>query len=538
LKKNIYIVLAIIIYYWLTVIILCTSTFSGNPSGVNTNPVVSSPGGVLNLANVDPTTLDPAVSTETTSAQYIMEIYSGLLKLDKNLEPVADIAQSWDTSPDGTVYTFHLRQDVKFQNKKAVTASDFKYSWERVANPATRSRTASTYLGDIVGVNAVLSGQTSSISGLKVIDDYTLQLTIDSPKSYFLYKMTYPTTFVVDQVNVKSGANWWHKPNGTGPFKLDQWTQNQSLTLSRNEYYYGIKPTLSQVKYSFYSGVPMDLYETGDLDVTGVSTADIDKVMDKAGPFYPDLSISSNLSVSYIGFNCHKPPFDDVNVRKAFSLAIDKDKIIKLIYKDMEKRADGILPPGMPGYNPGLNKNTFDIDKAKELIKTSKYGDFSKLPPIVLTTYGAGGSVGPLLQALIYQWEQNLGVKVTIRQLEEERYFYNTKEEIDNMFDMAWSADYPHPQDFLDILFSSGSEYNYGGYNNTEFNALVSKANLTLNREQGFALYRQAEQILVDEAGCIPLAFGENYLLVKPRVKGFSLNPLGFAQLSEVSISK
>ena len=341
----------------------------------------------------------------------------------------------------------------------------------------------------------------------------------------------------MDKDNVATGNDWWHKPNGTGPFKLDVWANNQFLTLSRNEIYYGDKPGLSQVKYIFYSGVPMDLYETGDLDVTGVSTVDIDKVMDKAGPFYQDLTVSSNLSVSYIGFNCTKPPFDDVNVRRAFSLAIDKDKIIKLIYKDMEQRADGILPPGMPGYNPDLIKTGFDVNKAKELIKASKYGDISKLPPIVLTTYGYGGSASSVLQALIYQWQQNLGVTVTIRQLETDRYFYNTKEEIDNMFEMAWSADYPHPQDFLDILFSSGSEYNYGGYINPEFDAIISKANLTQDKEQGFVLYRQAEQILVDEAGCIPLTFGESYYLVKPHVKGFYFNPLGFAQLSEVTLT-
>jgi len=525
-------------YILISIIVLCTMILGGCFIGGNNTPTVSSSGGVLQLADIDPTTLDPAVSTEVTSAQYIMEIYSGLLKLDKNLEPVADIAQNWEISSDGTVYTFHLRQDVKFQNKKALTANDFKYSWERAANPATGSRTASTYLGDIVGIKAVLAGQAASISGVKVIDNYTLQVTIDSPKAYFLNKMTYPTTFVVDQDNVKTGADWWHKPNGTGPFKLDQWVNNQSLTLSRNENYYGAKPGLSQVKYSFYSGVPMDLYETGSLDVTGVSTVDIDKVMDKAGPFYQDLNISSNLSVYYIGFNCTKPPFDDVNVRKAFNQAIDKDKIIKLIYKDMEQRADGVLPPGMPGYNPDLKKIGFDVNQAKDLIKSSKYGDISKLPPIVLTTYGYGASASSVLQALIYQWQQNLGVTVTVRQLETDRYFYNTKEEIDNMFELSWSADYPHPQDFLDVLFSSGSEYNYGDYSNADYDALVTKANLTQEKNQGFALYRQAEQMLVDGAGCIPLTFGENYYLVKPHVKGFYYSPLGFASLNEVTITK
>jgi len=223
-------------------------------------------------------------------------------------------------------------------------------------------------------------------------------------------------------------------------------------------------------------------------------------------------------------------------VRNAFSYAADKDKIIKLIFKDMEQRADGILPPGMPGYNPDLIKIAFDIGIAQEYIKNSRYGDVSKLPPIIVTTSGYGGTVGAVLQALIYQWQQNLGVTVTVRQLEPERYFYNTKEEIDNMFEMAWSADYPHPQDFLDILFSSGSENNYGAYNNPQYDAGISKANLTQNEEQSFSLYRQAEQMLIDDAACIPLTFGESYYLVKPHLKGFYYNPLGFAPLSEVTI--
>ena len=506
--------------------------FSGNGS-----PVASATQ-VLQLADIDPTTLDPAVASETTSAQYIMQIYSGLLKLDKNLEPVADIAKNWEISPEGTVFTFYLRNDVKFQNNKSVTASDFKYSWERAANPATGSRTASTYLGDIIGVKEMLSGQTNSINGIKVLNNYTLQVTIDSPRSFFLYKLTYPTTFVVDKNNVAKGTSWWRKPNGTGPFKLERWAQNQDLILSRNEYYYGDKAKLDQVKYSFYSGVPIDLYETGDLDVTGVNTVEIDKVKDQSGPFYKDLKISSNLSFYYVGFNCAKPPFDDVNIRKAFSYATDKDIIIKLIYRDMEKRADGILPPGMPGYNKDLKKIDYDLNKARQCIKDSRYGDISKLDPIIVTTSGYGGGISSVLQALIYQWQQNLGVTVTVRQLEPERYFYNTKEEIDNMYEMAWSADYPYPQDFLDILFSIGSENNYGDYQNSNYDSLISKANLTQNEAEAFVFYRQAEQILIDDAGCIPLTFGENYYLVKSYVQGFYYSPLGFAPLNEVSINK
>jgi oligopeptide transport system substrate-binding protein len=516
-----------------------TTTTSGSTQATPGNGTTSvTPGnGTLNLLDIDPTTLDPAVVSETTSAQYVMELFGGLLKLDENLKPVSDIAQTWDISTDGLTYTFHLNNNVKFQSGKAVKASDFKYSWERAANPATNSQTAATYLGDIVGVNDVVSGKTNQISGVKVVDDTTLQVTIGSPKSYFLYKMTYPTTYVVDQTNVNSGSDWWKQPKGTGPFKLSQWTQGQSLTLVRNDSYYGNLPSLSQVKYQFYTGLPMDLYETGQIDVAGVSTDYKDEVMDTSGPFYQDLSVSPSLGIYYLGFNCTQAPFDDINIRKAFSMAIDKDKIISLIFLDMEKKANGILPPRMPGFNQNLSGIGFDMSQAQQLIKSSKYGDISKLPPITLTTAGYGGSVSQVIQAIVYQWQQNLGVQVKVRQLEPDYYFYNTKTEIDQMFDTAWAADYPHPQDFLDILFHSGSNYNYGNYSNSAADTLIDQANQTADQGQSFALYQQAEQKIVNEAACIPISFSTNYYLVKPYVKGYSINALGFATIDKVSIT-
>jgi oligopeptide transport system substrate-binding protein len=496
-----------------------------------------SSGSTLNLIDTDPTTLDPAITSEVTSSQYIMEIFSGLLKLDDKMEPAPDIAASMPSvSADGLTYTFKLRQNVKFSDGHGVTAADVKYSWERAANPATNSLTAGTYLGDIVGVNDKLAAKSNQISGVQIIDNYTLKITIDSPKSYFLYRLTYPTAFIVEKSNVDSGTDWWHSPVGSGPFKLSQWTKNQSLTLVRNDSYYGTRPQLNQVKYQFYSGVPMDLYETGKIDVAGVSTEYKDAVTDKSGQYYKDLNVSSTLGIFYIGFNCVQPPFDDINIRQAFSLAIDKDKIISLVYKDMQQKANGILPPGMPGYDANLKGLGFDVNKARDLIKSSKYGDASKLPPITLTTYGYGGGASSTLQAMVFQWKQNLGVEVKIRQLEPERYFYNTKMEIDQMFETGWNADYPHPQDFVDILFRSGSDYNYGNYSNPEVDALINQASRAENFTQSLTMYQQAEQKIVNDAACIPLSFAKNYTLIKPYVKGYTINPLGFGTLDKVNI--
>jgi oligopeptide transport system substrate-binding protein len=536
-KKLIFILVALVLLIslaWTGCELTAKTGAVASPAGQTAGPV----SGILQLADSDPTTLDPAVSMESTSVQYIILIYSGLVKLNDKLEPVPDIAESWTLDPAGTTYTFKLRQDVKFQNGKALTSNDFKYSWERAANPATGSQTAETYLGDILGVDDVISGKSSAIRGVETAGDYTLKVTIDAPKSYFLYKLSYPTTFAVDQDSVKKGAEWWRSPNnGTGPFKLADWQQGKSLKLVRNAAYYGEKAKVSAIQYSYFSGMAMDLYETGKIDVTGVGSGYIDTVMDQSGPFYKDLRVSSDLSITYIGFNCNQAPFNDAAIRKAFDLAIDKDKIIKLVYRDMEKRADGILPPGMPGYNSAIRGIGFDTAAARALIQASQYGDVSKLPEITLTTYGYGGAVGQLLQALVYQWQENLGVKVKIRQLETDRYFYNTSSEIDQMYLMSWSADYPHPQDFVDILFRSDASNNNGGYSNPQVDALIQKANATLNEPDSLALYQQAEQKIIDDAACLPLSFGMNYFLVKSYVQNYAVSPLGFALLQAVSIS-
>ncbi len=502
------------------------------PSGATAN-------GVLNLEGIDPITLDPATVSEAISNAYVNQIFSGLLKLDTNMQPVPDMATSMPSlSADGLTYTFKLKSNLKFQDGNPVTANDFKYSWERAASPATGSLTAGNYLGDIVGVSQMLAGKASSISGVKVVDNLTLQVTIDSPKSYFLYKLTYPISFVVEKSKVAS-STWWQSPQtctGTGPFKLSEWTKNKSLTLDRNDNYYSSPALLKQVKYQFYTGLPVDLYETGQIDVADVSLPYIDKVMDKAGPFYADLITSPELSVGYEGFNCAEPPFDDINIRKAFSLAIDKDKIVSLVYRNMLDKAQGILPPGMPGYNPKLSGYGFDVNQAQALIKASKYGSVSNLPPISLTTSGYGGNVGSTLQVLISQWKQNLGVDVQVRQLEPERFLYNINSEVDQLFDMGWIADYPHPQDFIDILFRSGSDSNYGKYSNPTVDSLIDQANRSLDQAQSFSLYQQAEQMLVNDAAAIPINFGKNYTLVKSYVGGYALNGLGVPNLGIVYI--
>ncbi len=529
MKKLIWILISLIIMLGLLLAIIWPRG-GGGPATTTTGV------GVLNLYGIDPYTLDPALVGDAASGTYVLQLFSGLLRLGDDMEPVGDIARSWQVSDDGRTYTFELRDDVYFHDGGKVRAQDFKYSWERAANPATGSQVAATYLGDIVGVNEMLAGESDHISGVEVLGDYRLRVTIDEPKSYFLSKLTYVTSFVVDRANVEQGGEWWRSPNGTGPFVLKQWLQSSRFELGRNANYYGELAKVESVVFHLWAGVPMNLYETGEIDVASVNVAYIDRVRDEAGVFYHDLTEVPELSLMYIGFNLNKPPFDDANIRRAFSQALDKAKLVSLVFRDTVTLADGILPPGMPGFNPALSGLGYDIDKAKELIAASEYGDVSNLPPITITIGGWGGLIPGELEAIIHQWRINLGVEVEVRQLEPEEFLYNLMQEKDNMFFWGWNADYPHPQNFLEILFGTGSESNAGEYSNIEVDALLQMAGVEPDSQLSLELYQQAEQKLVSDAACLPLWFGQNFTLVKPYVTGYDINPLGFVMLNRVSI--
>jgi len=202
----------------------------------------------------------------------------------------------------------------------------------------------------------------------------------------------------------------------------------------------------------------------------------------------------------------------------------------------MVSAADGILPPGMPGYNGALEGLDYNVAEAKELIAASKYGDVSNLPSITVTVEGYGNSIPAYLGAIIQQWQENLGVEVSVRQLETENFLYNLKEEKDEMFTMGWIADYPDPHNFLDILFHTGSEVNIGEYSNLTLDTLLDQAATRQNSTDRLSMYQQAEQLVVDDAPCLPLFHGTNYILAKPYVKGYELNPLGIPDLSKVYI--
>ena len=508
---------------------------------------------VLILPGGDPPTMDPHLSGDATSAEYVVEIFSGLMAYDQKLDLIPDIAASYEVSADGLVYTFKLKEEAKFQDGKPIRAEDFKWSFERACDPATGSPTADTYLGDIVGCRDKLRGQADEVEGVQVIDDLTLELTIDEPKGFFLAKMTYPTAYVLDRENVESSPDWYTQPNGSGPFMIDTFAPDQgAIILAKNENFYREpQPILDRVIYVVGNPInPMSGYEEGldqlglpgvTYDAIQVGTANLPRVTDPNNPLSDEFQSTNSLSVFYLGFNVDKPPFDDVKVRQAFNLAVNKARMVDVIFQGTTPVANGIVPPNMPGYqNPDLSDYEFDPERAYELIAESSYEDVSELPEITLHVSGTGGEVGPVVEAMLQSWEENLGVEINVEQVTWPEFLadLNNPDNPYQMYQLGWIADYPDPQNFLEILFHSDSTQNHGHYSNPEVDALLDQARGTLDTEERLALYQQAEQMILDDAAWIPIYFDVENWLVKPYVQGFKIPPLKIPKFQYVSIAE
>lgn len=494
------------------------------------------PGGnlIMTLGYQDPTTLDPALVGDVTSAFVISQLFSGLVRLDSNLEVQPDLAETWQVSDDGRTYTFILRENARFADGTPITSEDVRYSLERATDPnLSPYMPAASYLSDIVGVREKLAGEASGVIGLQVIDQRTVAITIDSPKSYFLAKLVHPTSYVVDRRAVEAGGDTWtEQPNGSGAFEIEQWDHNQSLVLRRNVNYYRDLARLDRVTLLMGASASnsLVLYEQGRIDLTNVYADSLARVQDESNPLSRELVSVPQLSITYIGMNVTIPPFDDPKVRQAFALLIDRERLAHVTMGDSVQAARGILPPGMPGYNPNLPAPVANIEQAEQLLKESKYGGAENLPPIV----AYGDWVGVLRSVV-----EESGLDITI----EVRGFENFGEYLTAMQDgtlpiygTGWIADYPDPENFLDLLFRTGSNQNHSLYSNPKVDDLLNQAAVEKNEDARWKLYQQAEQIILDDAPVIPIYHDVDHLLVKPYVKGLTLTPMGILDLSTIEL--
>jgi oligopeptide transport system substrate-binding protein len=471
--------------------------------------------------STNPRSYDPATSISGGDKR----IFSGLVSFDPELRLTPDLAERWEISADGTIYTFYLRRNARFHDGRPVTAQDVVYSWERAASPALASDTVLTYLGDIVGVQEMVEGTADHIRGLQIIDDHTLQVTIDAPKPYFLLKLTSATSFIVDKANVESGEEWYRTPNGTGPYKLVEWTRFERKVYEANPDFYLGPPSIPYIVVQLYAGNSQSMYEAGEVDITGVYS--VERFTDPTESLHRELLTGVDLCTHYVVFDAKQPPFDDVNVRKAFSMAIDRQKYVDVVLNGHGLPATGLYPPGLPGFNIFLKGLPYDPAQARQFLRQSKYGGVEGLPPIVFSSVGIGSYVSTAVAAMAEMWEQNLGVRITVENLEP-NYYYDQiyAGNHGQLFSGGWCADYPDPENFADVLFHSASPQNHGGYANPELDALLAAARVEQNVDRRIAMYQQAEQMIVDDAAALFMTYSLSYQLVKPYVKGYVFTPI------------
>jgi oligopeptide transport system substrate-binding protein len=493
----------------------------------------------LYLSSGEPITLDPAL-THYGAGGLIGDLFSGLVALDAQLQVRPGLAERWEVGEGGTLYTFYLHPEARFHNGRPVTAEDVLYSWERAAHPDTGSETVMLYMGDIVGVEAYHDGREESIDGVEVIDEHTLQVRIETPISYFLAKLTYPVAWVVDRHNVVL-PNWESHPNGTGPFRPLQHLEEEIFILERNPWYYNEPPRLEYVVYLMYAGYTQRLYETKEVDYAGLTRDQLDRASDPDDGLHGTVFTNTRLCTYYVTFNTKLPPFDDPDVRRAFVHAVDRERYVEAITNGESVAGRGLLPPGMPGYSNEAMLPSYDPTIARELLAASPYFDGSQEPPpIIWTLPTSAGHYSPAAAFLVDTWEEVLGVTVLVEGIDWESY----NDQIDagrygQLLQEGWCADYPDPENFLDVLFHSDSDQNHAYYENPTFDVIIETARSEPDIERRLELYREAEQMLLDDAPILVLHHSApSYGVWKPYVKGHIPSPIGVPQHASMWIER
>lgn len=487
--------------------------------------------GVNELPSIDPPNAGASQSVAVDNL-----VFAGLVRLDGDLKIQPDGAESWEEKDGGKTFVFHIRKDLKFANGDPVTAQDFAYSLNRAFGPDFANGNAGYYLSNIVGATDVTAGKAQSISGVKVLDPLTLEIDLQQPATYFLYQLTFPASFVVPQKAIEADPkNWVDKAYGTGPFMVQEWKHNESITLVPNPNYWIGKPKLDKIFMPFYQDAEtaLKVYQTGDLDIMG--TFDFPSGQIAAAKSSPDFHQVNQFFVAYIGFNNARPPFDKVAVRQAFAQGFDKKTLVDKVLEGAFVQADTLIPPGMPGYNANARVQKFDAANAKKLLADAGYPDGQGLPKIKFSINNENPNYSKIAAALQQMWKQNLGVDVEINTEELAKFNDDlTATQKDpksaSAFDFyisVWGADYPDPQNFVSQQLRTGVGNNNGNYSNAQFDKLVDQADVEPNLENRYPLYQQAEQIALDEVGWLPLYYGKANILLSSKVQGLVITPQG-----------
>ncbi len=498
-------------------------------------------GGVLRLAGpVDLQTLDPAKAKDLGTLFLVRQLFAGLTRLDADLQPEPALAETIDISDDGLTYTFTLRRNARFADGRDITAEDVAFSLNRALDPATTGGDASqlaapTFLSDIVGARELLSGVAESLSGVRVIDDLTLEIDLVEPRSTFLMRLATGPAAIIDRDDVERSDDWWSDPNSSGPFVIDDFDISSGMTLKPNENFYAGKPDLDEVQVLLGVNAfqPMNLYQTGEVDLAPVSAFSLDRALDPASDLYADLQQSDLFAVEYVAFRSDVEPLNDPNIRKALILGFPREKVASVSFDGRVAEANGFIPNGMLGQETWpVTGWDYDLDAARQAILDSSYGTAGNVPPITIYANGPPDRLIAFKEVI----EADLGLQIDIVNVEWNEYISNLPRQTYPAYGIYWGADFPDPESLLLTLFGTNQPDNYVGYSNPEFDALLQQAASEQDSDTRILLYAQANQMLMDDAVVLPFFYDRSYMLVRPWVHGLELTPLGILYLDQVTV--
>jgi peptide/nickel transport system substrate-binding protein/oligopeptide transport system substrate-binding protein len=480
----------------------------------------------------DPPTLDPAMVTDNLSEAVCSNVFRGLVALDpESLAVVPAVAVSWTVSPDALTYTFRLREDAVFHNGRAVTSEDVAWSFRRLLRKETDSPRR-WLLEPIAGAAAFTAGGAADIEGLRTPDPRTVVLRLGKPFAPFLGMLTMTGASIVPREAYEDPAKGYLRaPVGCGPFRVTRWEQSNVIEMRAFDRYYGGRPAIDRVLVRIIENrlSALEEYRAGGLE-------SLDEVPQEITPdLKDDVHVYPFMGVGYIGFNLDLPPFrGNPALRKAFNYAVDKEYLWKVLLPGANTTGRGIIPPGIPGFDPDLPGYPHDAAKAVSLLAQAGYPAGRGLPPITLwvNTSEENRQIAQQVQSDL----KSIGVTIAIKEVDWAAYIQAVQGTEDKpgaaqMFRFGWSLDYPDADAILRQQLHSknvGPAGNYFRYRNPEFDRLVDQALGLTDPVARVDLYRRAERIAVmDDAVWLFLNYYGSMTLFKPYVKGVVHTPLG-----------
>ncbi len=503
-------------------------------AGVFRYPIVTSP-----------TSLDPGVVQDGDTLDLIQQIYEGLVVWSPDNTVVGALAESWEIVDGGVTYVFHLKKGVMFHSGRECKAQDVKWSIERNCTKGLESETIAAYLSDIVGLEQVASAKNEDVTdvpGIKVIDDYTLSITLKKPTPYFLGKLTYLVSAPMDKDFAPVGKEMTDLKQmvGTGPYRIVQYERDQIIAVEAFSDYHGGVPKIKRVERQIVDDPQTRLlkFKNGELDLVMLERQDIAGI--RADPELEKMLVMyQRPAIWYVGLNQEVvPQFKDKRVRQAIAMAIDKNRIVGEVLGGHNTVANGIVPPGVPGYRSDAPAFDFDPVTAKELLADAGFPDGKGFPELTLTFREDRPDIELTATAVAGDLRRNLGINATLKTMEWRAYLHDYNRHQQAFFHMRWAADYLDPQNFLSHMLASDGPENKIGYHNPEFDKLCWEADKLMDMDKRIPLYQKAEDIALEDVAWIPIYFQRDAELVRPWVGGMRESLFGHLPHTTVQIGK